>query len=109
MSAATLSLSQSQLESLVRDETARLLEPILPALAERYVAERCQRLTLEEAMRFLRCTTRGTLLEVCRQRRIPILRESRKRQFILLKDIEAADARQAALLPVPVVLTREAA
>lgn len=112
MSAAALSLTQEQLHSIVTAHVDRVLTPdLLTRLAAEHTAQRCARLTLDEAMKHLRCPSRAELIRVCAARRIPILRETRKRSFILLRDIEAADARIAALpgATTPTVLAREAA
>lgn len=104
----SLSLSQSDLDALVREEVGRRLDALLPALAEKHIADRCARLTLEEAAQHLRCANRAQLMDCLRRRRIPVLRESRKKAYILLADLLAADRRDSAALAQPTVLTRAA-
>lgn len=96
-------------EKLADRAEAALTPAQLEALRLRALEKRIGRLTLEEAAKFLACPSRASLLEVCRVRRIPIIRESRKRTFIRLADIEAADARERAVPGSPTVIHRAAA
>ncbi len=86
-------------EKLAERAEARLTPERIAALEARAIERRIGRLTLAEAMPRLGCAKRATLLAVCRARRIPILTESRKRRFILIADIEAADARDKGAVP----------
>lgn len=113
-----MSMSTAQLESLVLDLAAekladrveaRLSPAQLADMERAAIDRRIGRLALEEARVRLCCSSIPELRRICRERGIPILYESRKRQFILLRDIEDADARQAAIPAAPslTVLARE--
>ena len=82
-------------EKLADRAEARLSPAELAALEERAIQRRIGRLSLEEAVRHLRQLNRACLRDYCARRRIPI-RGTRKQPFILLADIEAADALSAA-------------
>ena len=100
MAGGVFTLSSEDLDRIVAERVAdALTSEALERIAEKHIAERCARLTLDEAARHLRCPNRVQLLEFCRQHRIPIIEYSQKKKFILLRDLEAADAHRASLPP----------
>lgn len=72
----------------------RLTPEKIAAMEREAIQQRIGRLTFDEARVRLRCANNDELLKVLNARCIPFIKESQKRRFVLIADIEAADRRQ---------------
>lgn len=94
MQSPALTLTQDGLAALVAQHVAAVLtSERVEALAERAIAGRIGQLTLEQAARHLQCKNVRQCVDFCREHRIAILHFGRKKRFVLIADIEAAQQR----------------
>lgn len=98
MKSQALTLTAEHLEEMLAAHLSRTLTPErIEAIAERAIAARIGQLTLEEAAKHLGCKNPRQLEDFCRENSIPLRHYSRKKRFILLADIEAAQKRAAVM------------
>lgn len=100
MNTGGLIITEAELAALVERRVAEVLTPErLDKLASDHIDQRIGQLTLAEAAPRLRCKNVRQMREACRVYQIPIQKLGAKKEFVLLKDIEAAIKRHTITLP----------